>query len=337
MSGDFWAGRTALVTGANGFVGSRLAEGLLERGASVVALVRDARPLGGLRALGLEDRVTVVFGSVTDEALVRRAIRQYGAGHVFHLAAQALVGAAQSSPLDTLESNVRGTWAVLDAALATGVEGVVVASSDKAYGPSDDLPYLESHPLAALRPYDASKACADILARMFHQTYGLRLGVTRCANIYGGGDLNVSRLVPDVIRAALAGERPVLRSDGSHVRDFMYVGDAVAAYLALAEQLDRPEVVGEAFNFGTAEPRRVLDVVSRILELAGRPDLEPVIQASVRAGDEIPAQHADWRKAERLLGWRPRTGFDEGMRETIDWYRVHGGALAPAEPEAVGR
>ncbi len=333
MRAGSWRDRVALVTGANGFVGSWLAGGLLKAGAGVVALVRDATPQGGLRVLGLEEEVVVVSGSVTDAEVVGRALRQYRVTHCFHLAAQALVGAAQSSPSDTFDSNLRGTWTVLEACRLAGVEAVVVASSDKAYGPSTDLPYRESHPLLALRPYDASKACADILARTFHRTYGLPVAVTRCANIYGGGDLNPSRLVPDIVLAALAGRRPVVRSDGSLRRDYLYVEDAVDAYLRLGSRAADPEVAGEAFNFGTGVPRTVLEVVRAVLEMAGRPDLEPVIENRVRAGDEIDAQYADSAKAEQVLGWRPATSFETGLRRTVDWYREYvAGAAEVAAP-----
>lgn len=313
-----WHGRVVLVTGGNGFVGSRLVESLVELGARVVALVRDLRPEGGLRVFGLEDRVTMVLGSVTDQALVERALRQYGAETCFHLAAQALVQTARSSPVDTFDSNVRGTWSVLEACRRVGVE-VVVASTDKAYGTAPELPYVETQPLRGDHPYDASKVAAEAVVRSFRATYGMRVAITRCGNIYGGGDLNVSRLMPDVILAALDGRRPVLRSDGSHLRDFVHVGDAVNAYLTLAEQLERPEVAGEAFNFGSGQPARVRDVVDRILALVA-PGLEPVVEDRVR-GQEIPAQYLDSGKAAAVLGWRPEVDLEAGLRMTVDWYR----------------
>jgi CDP-glucose 4,6-dehydratase len=314
-----------LVTGSNGFVGSRLTEALVRKGANVVALVRDLKPDGGLRVLGIDRDLVVVQGSVSDEGVVKRIVRQYGVQTCFHLAAQALVGAAQSTPTETLDSNIRGTWVVLEACRAAQVPEVVFASSDKAYGASNDLPYRESHPLLASRPYDASKAAADIVARMFHSTFGLPVAVTRCANIYGGGDLNPSRLIPDVVFAALGGRRPELRSDGMYERDFLYVADAVDAYLTLAERSSEPSVAGEAFNFGTGKPRRIIDVVRLILQIAGRPDLEPVILNTVRRGDEIPVQYADSEKAQRVLGWSAKTSFEDGLRQTIDWYRAYVG------------
>lgn len=318
---SFWRDRTVLVTGGNGFIGGNLVAALVGAGAHVVALVRDLRPRGTLRLFRLEDHITVVFGSATDETVVARAIAQYRVQDCFHLAAQALVSAARNSPADTFDSNVRGTWTVLEACRRGGVERIVVASSDKAYGPSAHLPYVESHPLLAHAPYDTSKACTDLIARSFHHTFGLPIAVTRCANVYGPGDVNISRLVPDVINSALSGMPVRLRSDGSYVRDFLFVADAVDAYLTLGESAHRPGVAGEAFNFGTGEPRRVIDVVRRILFLIGRPDLDPIIENRVAVGEEIPSQYTDSTKAATLLGWRARTPFDEGLRRTIEWHR----------------
>jgi CDP-glucose 4,6-dehydratase len=319
--GDYWKGRSVLVTGANGFIGSRVAEALAGHGARVVALVRDWKPTGGIRLFGLESRLVVVFGSVTDPTVADRIMRQYGIQNCFHLAAQALVGAARSSPIETFDSNVRGTWVILDACRRAQVETIVVASSDKAYGRASQLPYVESQPLLASHPYDASKACVEVIARSFRDTYDLPLAVTRCANVYGGGDLNLTRLIPDVILSALLGRAPVLRSDGNFVRDFLYVADAVDAYLRLGQSIGRPGIAGEAFNFGTGRPNRVRDVVQRILQLVGRPDLEPVIQNRVKPGEEIAAQYADSGKASRLLGWHATTDLETGLRQTIDWYR----------------
>jgi CDP-glucose 4,6-dehydratase len=320
---DHWAERPVLVTGANGFVGAWLVDALVSRGARVIALVRDQKPEGGLRLLSLEERVVLAIGSVTDLAFVTRVMAQYRVRCCMHLAAQTLVGRAQSSPLDTLDSNIRGTWTVLEACRKVGVEAVVVASSDKAYGSSKDLPYRESHPLLASRPYEASKACTDILARTLAATYAMPVVVTRCANIYGGADLSTSRLIPDVVLATLQGRRPILRSDGAPVRDFMHVSDAVAAYILTGQAADRPGITGEAFNFGTSRPYSVLHVVRKILELAGRSDLEPVMENTVRSGDEIDAQYVDSSKAEQLLGWKARVQLEEGLEQTIDWYRQH--------------
>jgi CDP-glucose 4,6-dehydratase len=333
---SFWRDRPVLVTGANGFIGAWLTDALLHAGAQVVAIVRDHKPSGGLSLLGLESKAVVVHGNVTDATLLGRAFRQYHVTHCFHLAAQALVEAARSSPVDTFESNIAGTWTVLEACRQAGVE-VVVASSDKAYGPSATLPYLESMPLLPTHPYDASKACADLLARSFYRAYGLPVAVTRCANIYGAGDLHPSRLIPDVILSILAGRAPVLRSDGSLRRDLLYVDDAVAGYLRLGERLTQPGVTGEAFNFGAGHPHRVRDVVQRILHLMGRPELQPTIENRVKPGEEIPAQYVDSARAGRLLGWRAETTLDEGLRRTIEWYRQYVGERAEAfvlEPAA---
>jgi len=318
---SFWSGRSVLVTGGNGFIGGNLVAALVRHGANVVVLVRDIPPRGALQLFDLVDRVTVVFGSVTDDAVVSRALTHYGVTDCFHLAAQALVGTARVSPADTFDSNVRGTWIVLEACRCARVGRIVVASSDKAYGTSDRLPYVETHPLLATGPYDASKACTDIIARSYHASYGLPVSITRCANVYGPGDVNVTRLIPDVISSALRGEPVRLRSDGSHRRDFMFVDDAVDAYLTLAERTDRDGIAGQAFNIGTGEPRRVIDVVRQIVELAGRPDLEPIIEARVAAGEEIPSQYTDSTKAKRMLGWQARVQFEEGLRRTIQWHR----------------
>ena len=320
---DFWAGRSVLVTGANGFVGSWLTAALVSGGAHVTALVRDQTPHGGLRLVSLERSVNLVTGSVVDRAVVERAIQQYEIQHCFHLAAQALVGSARSLPDEAFDSNVRGTWVVLDACRRTKVESVVVASSDKAYGPSDDLPYKETHPLRAAAVYEASKACADIVARSFHASFALPVAVTRCANIYGGGDMNPSRLIPETVKAALEGRPPVLRSDGTHLRDFLFVGDAVNAYLVLARRVAAGDAGGQAYNFGGGAAHRVIDLVRRILELAGRPDLEPVIQARVSAGEEIAAQYVDSSRARHELGWEPMTSLDEGLRRTVAWFAAH--------------
>lgn len=330
---QYWAGRAVLVTGGNGFLGAWLVDALVSRGARVIALVRDLKPDGGLRLLGLEDRVVLATGSITDEALLGRLLAQYQVRCCFHLAAQTLVGRAQSSPVDTLDSNVRGTWMVLEACRRAGAESIVVASSDKAYGSSQDLPYRESHPLLASRPYEASKACTDILSRTFAASYQMPVAVTRCANIYGGGDLNPSRLIPDVVQAVLHGRPPVLRSDGSPIRDFMHVSDAVDAYLRLGEAAGRPGVAGHAFNFGTRQPHSVLDVVRLVLKLVGRQDLEPVVEDQSEARGEIDAQYVDSSKAESVLQWRARVSLEEGLTETIAWYRQYLARSVATRPE----
>jgi CDP-glucose 4,6-dehydratase len=321
MNNDFWQGKKVLVTGAPGFVGGWLATRLLERGAQVVTLVLDLVPRSTLDWLGSAERVVRVLGSVGDEALLQRVLNVYEIDTVFHLAAQALVGVANRSPVSTFETNIRGTWTVLEACRQSEkVERVVVASSDKAYGVHRELPYTEDFQLHGLYPYDASKACADILSRCYARTYSLPLAVTRCANIYGGGDLNFSRLLPDTCRAVLCGQRPVIRSDGTPTRDYLYVTDAVNAYLTLAEQLDRVEVRGQAFNFGTNSPLSVLDLVKKIITLAGA-DLEPDVRST--ATGEIGHQYLDSAKAWSVLGWEPWVALEEGIRQTLAWYAEH--------------
>lgn len=315
-----WPGRGVLVTGASGFFGAWLTRALLAAGARVVALVRDEPHPSALDLFALRERVTRVPGAVEDAAAVERALVEYDASVVFHLAAQTLVGPARQSPVATFEANIRGTWTVLEACRrqAGRIGSVIVASSDKAYGHHAELPYRESFCLQPQFPYDASKACADILARGYFHTYGLPVAVTRCANLYGGGDLNYSRIVPGTIQAALAGSRPEIRSDGTPVRDYLYAQDAVRGYLALAEAVLAGRCLGEAFNFGSAEPVAVLPLVRAILAACERPDIEPEIQATAQA--EIDRQYLDSSRAAEMLGWRARTPLPEGLRATVAWY-----------------
>jgi CDP-glucose 4,6-dehydratase len=321
---------SALVTGGRGFVGAWLARGLLESGARVTSL--DRRPRSGtpstLGMLGLDGDVDEVEGDLRDAELAARVIGERGVDTVFHLAAETIVGTVQASPVQGFESNVRGTWTLLQACRERGVERVVVASSDKAYGAHDELPYREDFPLQPTAPYEASKAAADLIARSFWHSYGLPVAVTRFANIYGGGDLNFSRLIPEAVSAALDGRPPVLRSDGSPERDFLYVEDAVSAYLAIARGLDRDEVRGEAFNAGGGRPHPVREVVEIVARLAGT-GLEPEIQGQGNPAGEIDRQWVDPTKIREVLGWEPRVGLEEGLRRTIEWYREHPEARAP--------
>jgi CDP-glucose 4,6-dehydratase len=326
----FWSERNVLVTGAGGFVGAHLAAALVRAGAGVVAIVRDRPPLGGLELQGIAGQVTVISGSITDAAVVARAINEYEVDTVFHLAAQAMVIPANREPVSTFESNIQGTWNVLEACrLSPLVSRVVVASSDKAYGAQPTLPYTEAMPLLATNPYDVSKACADLLARSYYRTYDMPVVVSRCANIYGGGDLNYSRLVPGTIRSALLGQRPVVRSDGSPLRDYIHVDDAVEAYQTLAERALEAGVVGSAYNFGANHPVAVLDLVKLILAACGRDDLEPVIQGTGKLRMEIDQQYLDSARAERELGWTARTPLAEGIARTVDWHRAHAGSVDP--------
>ena len=319
---SFWYSRRVLVTGATGLVGSWLVKALLETGAYVVVLIRDADPQSELMRSGDIRRVSVVVGALEDFFAVERAINLHDADTVFHLGAQTLVRVAQRSPLQTFEANIRGTYNLLEACrLHSGlVRRIVVASSDKAYGEKPDLPYTEDMPLEGKQPYEVSKTCADLLARTYYHSYGLPVTVTRFGNVYGGGDLNWSRIVPGSVRSFLLRERPVIRSDGTFIRDYIYVRDVVAGYLRLAERMEDESIHGAAFNFSTESPLRVLDVVARIQRLMGCEDIEPDVRNDARG--EIRDQHLSARKARTLLGWQPGFDLEAGLRETIEWYRA---------------
>ena len=322
MSGFSWQGRSVLVTGSTGFLGGWLTQALLDRGASVTALVRDEVPGTLFSRWKLAERCTVVRGSIEDQALVERALNEYAVEAVFHLAAQAIVGVANRSPLSTFEANIRGTWTVLEACRRSPtVKRVVMASSDKAYGIAKKLPYTEDTPLAGRFPYDVSKSCADLIAQSYAATYGLPVSVTRCGNLYGGGDLNFNRIIPESIRALLKGEPPPIRSDGSPVREYLYVEDAVSGYLALAEQMDRAEVVGRAFNIGTDKPQTVLEVVDALIRVSGRKGIKPRILNTAK--HEIPEQSLDSTAAKKVLGWKPAYTLEEGLKKTFAWYQDH--------------
>jgi CDP-glucose 4,6-dehydratase len=318
---------SVFVTGAYGLLGTALVRRLLEEHADVTVLRRDATPRSALVLEGLEARVNVVTGDVTDRAAVERALAEYEADTVFHLAAQTIVGTARRSPVSTWEANVRGTWTVLEACREQDVARVVVAASDKAYGAHDELPYREDFALQPRFPYDVSKAATDLIARSYWHTYGVPVATTRFANLYGGGDTNRSRLVPEAIDAALAGRPPVIRSDGTPERDFLYVDDAVAAYLAIAQALDGDGARGEAFNAGGGRPHAVREVVELICRIAGT-DVEPDIRGTGTPEGEIDRQYVDTSKLRALTGWVAETGLEEGLRRTVGWYREHPAALA---------
>jgi CDP-glucose 4,6-dehydratase len=329
----FWRDRRVFVTGCTGLVGAWLTRALLDRGAHVVGLVRDRVSGSELHRAGLDGRIDVVRGCVESYELLERVLAEYEVQTVFHLAAQTIVGVANRSPLSTFETNVKGTWCLLEAARRCGTNPhVVVASSDKAYGEQPVLPYTENAPLDGRHPYDASKSCTDILALTYAHSYKLPVCTTRCGNFYGGGDLNWNRIVPGTIRSVLRGERPVIRSDGTYIRDYFYVKDGAEAYLHLAECMARkPEVLGHAFNFSTEIQVTVLELVERITRLMGSP-LEPVVKGE--ASNEIRHQYLSAEKARRMLGWLPRYSLDESLRETIDWYRGFLGADSePAPPK----
>jgi CDP-glucose 4,6-dehydratase len=331
----FWHERPVLVTGCTGLLGSWLTRALVERGASVVGLIRDWVPQSELFYSGLVDHIRVVRGDARNQEGVERALGEYEIDTVFHLAAQTIVGIANRNPISTFESNIRGTWCVLEACRRSPlVQQIIVASSDKAYGAHTHLPYSERAPLQGRHPYDVSKSCADLIAQSYAATYDLPVCVTRCGNLYGGGDLNWNRLVPGTIRSALRGERPIIRSDGSYIRDYFYVEDGVLAYLTLAEQLhQRRELAGQAFNFSNEIQVTALELVHEILQLTGRDDLDPDIRAEVR--HEIPHQYLDASKARQVLRWRPWFSLQEGLKRTIHWYRDFlAPSYAPDQPHA---
>lgn len=317
---SFWHDRPVLVTGATGLVGGWLVRHLVDKGADVTCLVRDWIPQSELTRSNLIERVKVVRGDVRDLAILERTLGEYEVVTVFHLAAQTIVSIANRNPISTLESNVQGTWSVLEACRRSPtVKQIVVASSDKAYGDHEKLPYDEQAPLQGRHPYDVSKSCADLIARSYAETYGLPVVITRCGNFYGGGDLNWNRIIPGTIRSILYEQSPIIRSDGSYIRDYFYVEDGAAAYSLLAERLaTRPELAGEAFNFSNEIQVTVLQLVRRLLELMDS-KLEPDIRNEVT--NEIRHQYLSAAKARNELAWSPLFELDEGLRRTIDWYR----------------
>jgi CDP-glucose 4,6-dehydratase len=314
--------RSVFVTGAYGLLGSWLVKALVDAGAVVTVLRRDSVVRSALTIEGTEERVNVVHGDLLDSELVERCISEYDVELVFHLAAQTLVGVAHRSPIPTFETNIRGTWTLLEACRRVGGTKVVVAASDKAYGVHDELPYREDFALRPRYPYDVSKAATDLISQSYWHTYGLPVSVTRFANLYGGGDLNMSRLVPESVAAALQSRAPVIRSDGTLERDFIYVEDAVEAYLAIARLLEAGEGGGEAFNAGSGRPHSVLEVVSTVCRVAGS-DVEPDIRGSGVPPGEIPRQYVDATKLRERTGWEPRHDLEAGLRRTVEWYRAH--------------
>ena len=320
MAERFWQDRRTLVTGATGLIGSWLVKRLLNNAADVVCLVRDWVPQSELVRANLLEKVTVVRGDIRDQELAERTLGEYEIETVIHLAAQTIVGIANRNPVSTFETNVRGSWSLLEACRRSpAVKQIVVASSDKAYGDHEELPYHEDAPLIGRHPYDVSKSCADLITQAYAKTYNLPVAITRCGNFYGGGDLNWNRLVPGTIRSVLRAERPVIRSDGKYVRDYFYAEDGAAANMLLVEKLaENPELRGEAFNFSNENQVTVVDLVGKLLSLM-QSDLQPDIRNE--ATNEIPHQYLSAEKARRLLNWKPLFTMDQGLRRTIDWYR----------------
>lgn len=316
---NFWQDKRVFVTGVAGLLGSWLAADLVSKGAHVVGLIRDQVAHAELVRSGTINQIDVVHGDITDYAAMERAIAEYEIDTIFHLAAQTIVGIANRAPLSTFEANIKGTWVMLEAARRNPtVERMVVASSDKAYGTHADLPYREDAPLQGEHPYDVSKSCADLITHSYAHTYNLPVAITRCANLYGGGDLNWNRLVPGTMRSVLRGKRPLVRSDGTLKRDYIYVKDAVRGYMMTAEQMDVAR--GQAFNFGVDRPRAVLEMIDEIVALSGNDELSPIILNEAK--NEIQDQYLLSEKAARVLGWKPQYSLQEGLQVTMEWYKA---------------
>lgn len=319
MMDKFWKDKNVLITGADGFVGSHLSGLLKQKGANVIGMIRNFKPDSPLRLSGLDKKITVIKGSITDYETVEGAIHEQEVQACFHLAALATVPVANRAPRITFETNIKGTWNILEACRNSRVlEEIVIASSDKAYGIKDRLPYVETDPLTGIYPYDVSKSCADLIAKSYFHTYGLNVGIVRCANIYGGGDLHFSRVVPGTIRSLIFNETPLIRSDGTPKRDYIYIEDVVNAYTTLAVHLADKKVAGEAFNFSTNIPVSVLDLVNSIIEIFDS-NIRPKILNEAKA--EIPEQFLSSEKAQRLLGWKPQYELGGGLKKTVEWYK----------------
>lgn len=320
LKSTFWQDRPTFVTGATGFLGGWLVRWLLKMGADIVCLVRDWVPENELVRSRMIEKVKVVRGNIVDQGLLERILGEYEIDTVFHLAAQTIVSIANRNPVSTLETNIQGTWTLLEACRRSpGIKQIIVASSDKAYGDQKQLPYNENTPLQGQHPYDVSKSCADLIAHTYARTYNLPVVTTRCGNFYGGGDLNWSRIVPGTIRSVLRGQCPIIRSDGNYVRDYFYVEDGAAAYMLLAEQLAaNPDLCGEAFNFSNELQITVLELVRRILTLMEY-DREPNV--CNEANNEIRHQYLSAAKARAILGWSPLFDLDSGLQKTIAWYK----------------
>lgn len=317
----FWKTKNVLVTGADGFIGGWIAKRLVDEGANVTVIVRDLKVENSLDNLKFRDKANVVQGDIIDTLFMQRVVNEYSIDIIYHLAAQAIVGIANKNPISTFESNIKGTWNVLDAArLSSTVKGVIVASSDKAYGDQKKLPYTEDQPLNGLYPYDASKVCTDVLSQSYFKTFGLPVAITRNANTYGGGDMNFNRIVPQTIKAVFEGQVPEIRSDGTLERDYMYIKDAVDAYLLIGENMDRNDVKGQAFNFGVSKPVTVLQLFEKIIKASGK-NVKPKILN--QAKNEIQKQYLNCDKVKKTFDWQPKYDLDSGLKETVQWYKKY--------------
>ncbi|TGY41143.1 NAD-dependent epimerase/dehydratase family protein [Clostridium sartagoforme] len=319
MVNKFWNNKNVFVTGGTGFLGSYLVKKLVNYGANVTILVRDYIPQSNIYIGEEYKKVNVVQGMLEDYLLIERALGEYEIDTVFHLAAQAIVGVANRNPLGTFKSNIEGTWNILEAARKSPlIKQVIIASSDKAYGDQEKLPYDENMPLQGKHPYDVSKSCTDLIAQTYYETYKLPVCITRCGNLYGGGDLNFNRIIPQSIQSILNKEAPVIRSDGSFIRDYFYIEDAVDAYINLAEKVVELNLGGQAFNFSNEIQLTVLELVNKILKIMGS-DIKPIILN--QGSNEIIHQYLSAKKARTVLGWSPNYTIDEGLSKTIEWYK----------------
>ncbi len=319
MGMNFWKDKKVFITGADGFIGGWIAKTLIEKEANVTVVIRDTKREDSLDLHNIRKKVNIVKGDIVDYPLMQRIMNEYSIQYVFHLAAQPLVEIATRSPLSTFESNIKGTWNILESArLTKTVEGVIVASSDKAYGNQEKLPYSEDQPLQGIYPYDASKVCTDVLTRSYFISFGLPVIVTRNANTYGGGDLNFGRMIPGAIISSLQGKEMNIRSDGTPERDFIYIIDVVNSYLSLAENIKNKNVVGNAFNTGSGNPIQVIDLFKLVTKLTGN-KIEPKVLGE--ATNEIDKQYLSTEKIKKTIGWKAKYTLEEGLKETIEWYR----------------
>lgn len=317
-----WKNKNVLITGATGLLGPWLIKDLLQKQANIFVLIRDFVPNSLFFTENINKKVTVISGDLLDFHLIQRILNEFNIDTVFHLGAQAIVKTANRSPISTFQSNIQGTWNLLEACrLSPWVKKIIVASSDKAYGEQKKLPYTEDAPMQGRHPYDVSKSCTDLIAQSYFHTYKLPVCVTRCGNFFGGGDLHFNRIVPGTMRSILKKEPPIIRSNGLFIRDYIYVKDVVDAYVTLAEQMDRKEIVGQCFNFSTDTPYNVLEIVDEMIKVANASNLKPIVHNQVC--NEIPEQHLSSKKAFELLGWKAKYGVVEGLRETFKWYKEY--------------
>jgi CDP-glucose 4,6-dehydratase len=320
MENNFWKEKNVFITGCTGLLGSWLTKALVERDANVIGLIRDLVPKSNLNWSGFNKKITTVRGELEDYFLLERTLNEYEIDSVFHLGAQTIVTIANQNPISTFETNIKGTWNLLEACKRSPkIDRIVFASSDKAYGSQEKLPYNEETPLEGRHPYDVSKSCADLLCQSYYESYHLPVCITRCGNFYGGGDLNFNRIVPGTIRSILNNEQPIIRSDGKRIRDYFYIEDGVEAYLTLAEHMESKSLHGEAFNFSNEEPLTVLEIVNRILTVMNS-DLEPLVLNE--SSNEIESQFLSANKARNVLKWFPHYTLEESLNKTVNWYKT---------------